>query len=32
METSPVLKLDQEPGSEIAQAGFFDESWKLAGK
>jgi pimeloyl-ACP methyl ester carboxylesterase len=27
-----VLRLDQEPGSEVAQAGFFDESWKLAAK
>ena len=27
-----VLKLDPETGSEVAQAGFFDESWKLVGK
>ena len=27
-----VLKLDHESESEVAQAGFFDESWKLAGK
>jgi len=26
------LKLDQEPGSDVAEAGFFDESWNLAGK
>jgi len=27
-----VLKLGQEPGSDVAESGFFDESWKLARK